>query len=62
MGKSPGNGGFWGYRYGYSKESGSGIMVKQTEASRNGLKYRSASGNAIVNEGEKNLRGYTEEG
>ena len=38
-----------------------GVMVKQTEASRNGLKYRSASGNAIVNEGEKNLRGYTNE-
>ena len=38
-----------------------GIMIKQTEASRNGLKYRSASGNAIVNEGEKNLKGYTNE-
>ena len=38
-----------------------GITVRQTEASRNGLKYRSASGNAIVNEGEKNLRGYTNE-
>ena len=38
-----------------------GIAVRQTEASVNGLKYRSASGNAIVNEGEKNLRGYTNE-
>ena len=38
-----------------------GISLKQTEASRNGLKYRSASGNAIVNEGERNLRGYTKE-
>ena len=34
-----------------------GIMVLSTEASRSGLKYRSASGNAIVNEGEKNLKG-----
>ena len=38
-----------------------GIMTRQTEASRNGLKYRSASGNAIVNEGEKTLKGYTNE-
>ena len=38
-----------------------GIMVRSTEASRSGLKYRSASGNAIVNEGEKHLKGYTNE-
>ena len=38
-----------------------GVSVRQTEASRNRLKYRSASGNAIVNEGERSLRGYTKE-
>ena len=43
------------------KRIAKGVTVKQTEASRSGLKYRSASGNAIVNEGEKTLRGYTKE-
>ena len=39
-----------------------GVPTKQTEASKQGLKYRSASGNPIMNEGEKELRGYTKEG
>ena len=39
----------------------SGVKVKQTDASRAGLKYRSASGNAIVNEGERDLKGYSNE-
>ena len=39
----------------------SGVKVKQTEASRMWLKYRSASGGAIVNEGERDLKGYSNE-
>ena len=39
-----------------------GVPTKQTEASKQGLKYRSASGNPIINEGEKDLHGYTKEG
>ena len=38
-----------------------GVKVKETEASRRGLKYRAASGTAIVNEGEKAIRGYSNE-
>ena len=30
-----------------------GVPIKQTEASRLGLRYRSASGNPISNEGER---------
>ena len=33
--------------------------VKQTEASRRGLRYRAANGTGIANEGEKCLKGYT---
>ena len=38
-----------------------GVKVKETEASRRGLKYRAANGTAIVNEGEKAIRGYSNE-
>ena len=40
----------------------SGVPVKQTDASRQGLKYRAANGTSIKNEGERGLRGYTAEG
>ena len=43
------------------KRLAQGVPVKQTEASRRGLKYRAANGTTIVNEGEKDLRGYTNE-
>ena len=39
-----------------------GVPVKQTGASRQGLKYRAANGTSIKNEGERGLRGYTAEG
>ena len=39
-----------------------GVPVKQTEASRQGLKYRAANGTSIRNEGERDLKGYTTEG
>ena len=38
-----------------------GVPVKQTEASRRGLRYRAANGTAIINEGERSLSGYTNE-
>ena len=44
------------------KRLAKGVPIIETEASRQGLKYRSASGNPIKNEGEKNLQGYTKEG
>ena len=43
------------------KRVAKGVPVKQTEASRRGLKYRAANGTSIANEGEKSLRGYTNE-
>ena len=38
-----------------------GVAVKETAASRRGLKYRAANGTAILNEGEKNIKGYSNE-
>ena len=38
-----------------------GVEIKQAEASKSGLKYRSASGNPIDNEGEQDLKGYSQE-
>ena len=35
--------------------------MRQTEASKRGLKYRAANGTAIINEGERSLKGYTNE-
>ena len=40
----------------------SGVKVKETRASRQGLKYRAANGTPIKNEGERELQGYTGEG
>ena len=37
------------------------VPVKETEASRRGLKYRAANGTSIANEGERSLKGYTNE-
>ena len=37
------------------------VRVKETAASRQGLKYRAANGTAILNEGEKPIRGYSNE-
>ena len=37
------------------------LILLQTEASKRGLKYRAANGTSIANEGEKSLRGYTNE-
>ena len=34
-----------------------GVETRATDASRKGLKYRAANGTAIVNEGEKSLKG-----
>ena len=39
-----------------------GVPKRETNASRNGLKYRAANGTPIDNEGEKQLQGYTNEG
>ena len=39
-----------------------GVPTKATTASQQGLKYRAANGTPIVNEGEKTLKGYTNEG
>ena len=37
----------------------SAVPVRETEASRRGLKYRAAHGTSITNKGERKLRGYT---
>ena len=38
------------------------FQVKQTEASRRGMGYRAANGTKIVNEGQRDIRGYTKGG
>ena len=39
-----------------------GVQKRDTAASKQGLKYRAANGTPIANEGEKTLRGYSNEG
>ena len=39
----------------------SAVPVRETEASKRGLKYRAANGTSIVNKGERKLQGYTNE-
>ena len=43
------------------KRVASGVPIRETAASRSGLKYRAANGTSIANEGERVLRGYTKE-
>ena len=44
------------------KKVASGVKIRETAASRQGLTYRAANGTAIKNEGERALEGYTGEG
>ena len=44
------------------KRVATSVMIKQTEASKQGLRYRAANGTSIRNEGERDLKGYTSEG
>ena len=39
----------------------SSIPVRSTEASRKGLKYRAANGMSILNKGQRDIKGYTNE-
>ena len=43
------------------KRIATGIPIRQTESSRQGLKHRAANGTSIKNEGERTLRGYIAE-
>ena len=38
------------------------VKIKDTPASRSGMKYRAANGTSIANQGEKIIRGVTKEG
>ena len=44
------------------EQVGRAAGIRQTEASRRGMKYRAANGTVISNKGERDLKGYSREG